>query len=137
MSNVLKDYKYFFDLLRNRGIEYYIDGSDIRVCDSFNLWGCRDLECLPDGLTIMGGIGLTMCTSLTSLPSRMRVEGGMRLDGCTGIRKLPTDLYVGGDLSLEGCTLYPFDPKTLCIVGKIRGVYGTVPNSVRFISGED
>lgn len=130
-------YKEFFDLLDQRGTDYTITlNGEIHVTE-FNLSIGDKINNLPDNLKTDYDLSLTGCTKLTNLPKNLIVGGDLLLTNCTGIRSLPIDMVVQGSLFLSGCKLYPFDPKTLQVRGKIFGIYKIIPNSVRFITDEN
>lgn len=89
------------------------------VCDGVALdlviYGCRNLEHLPQQLEVPGDLRLAYCSGLMDLPAGLKVGGSLEVFHATGLRKIGPGLTVGGNMALsEPHTLYQWEgPATI------------------------
>ena len=96
---------------------------------NLNLRSYRDLQTLPDNLTVGGGLDLRN-TQIASLPDNLTVGGWLDLSG-TQIASLPDNLTVGGGLYLSGTQIDESERRKVKIIRNgdyVAGKYLFVDN---------
>lgn len=103
--------------LSNKIIQDYIKNGcegDLDLMD-------KPIKSLPNNLQHVGGkLVLLACRNLETLPDNLTVEGNLDLRFCVNIKKLPDNLTVGGALLLQDCDSLTTLPKNLKIADTLR-----------------
>jgi hypothetical protein len=101
--------------LTETDIESLPDG--LNVEDILSLYGCKNIQSLPEGLEVGGHLDLGY-SNITSLPKGLKVGGSLSLFDCANITSLPEGLKVGRNLDL-GFTKIISLPRGLKVEGFI------------------
>jgi hypothetical protein len=101
--------------LTKTDIESLPDG--LNVEDILSLYGCKNIQSLPEGLEVGGHLDLGY-SNITSLPKGLKVGGSLSLFDCANITSLPEGLKVGRFLDLKHSNITSL-PKGLKVGGNL------------------